>query len=377
MNKFFFCLLTISVPAIAQNRLKELYTLEPCDNLACSEKVFKSWVDSLAGNHFVSDVQHSGSPSGDGVFLSFALFSRYSPLRVNLPKSPLWIEFGTPVKSANGRYKTSGLAMELRQNIRAYTRSFKPAEFDYSPYSYFRLGCTIFKLSDDQLVAHILNFFVGNNKRGTDKIELLIEDVRKKKGNRIVSADIPRNNFQQLISELKKAQPDLFRLMYDVYIHDKNKDKELKNIDEFFRIMSNRNIIDEINDYINISMKLNLGEKVRLLVPQSWIVSPADTIRGEHTALDFRFGEFLLNRSEHQMEFTFKLNQTDTMHIVHGENRFPSFGSKEKAKYDTEKFLKARIQYIKLIVGMKEIKIYLETEDYTVVDLYRRETGSF
>jgi hypothetical protein len=360
----------LAFTAIAQNRLSSLLDMKPCENIPCADKPIASWVDSLVKPFFISDLQFSNSRNGDARFLSFSLIGRTSPMVLMIPETPVKVLLNTPSAGPYGSRKTRSLYMEWRNNMLAYTHAFNAATFNYTPYSYYRLGITMYRLNETEaLSTAIMQFVDRDHKSNEDRKKLLLQDIYNA-GFTIDITPAAYDNIDSVVKHLRKHNPDIYKLIYQVYLHQQSEHLTKERVGDFFSRI-NGSIIEELNNKMDVQLNADMGEDTRLLIPPNWFRNKDSAI----TELPFRYIEYTYKRAEHKMVVVYKLSGTDTLQVVHGADRHESPVS-GKLKYSTKAPLKAIPDHLVMEIHNDRIEMYFRSKHWNTVDLYNEKRKS-
>ncbi|UZJ66331.1 hypothetical protein OKW96_09885 [Sphingobacterium sp. KU25419] len=75
-----------------------------------------------------------------------------------------------PDEDGDSRISSFPVSLQYQWEMLAYLRAFKTDKFAFTPEAFFDLGLQIFKISDGEAVAHIINNFIDSEEGIDDNL---------------------------------------------------------------------------------------------------------------------------------------------------------------------------------------------------------------
>lgn len=121
------------------------------------------------------NLQYSRSQRGDAAYYSLDVVAKNIGLA---------LPFGmrlvlNPDEDGDSRISSFPVSLQYQWEMLAYLRVFKTDKFAFTPEAFFDLGLQIFKISDGEAVAHIINNFIDSEEGIDDKFALLIDAINQ------------------------------------------------------------------------------------------------------------------------------------------------------------------------------------------------------
>ena len=292
-------------PALAQNNLLDVANLNELPN---DMPKVKHWASLMLSKGYIGDLQYSSSKIGDNQFLSFRL--KGGKVAYGLPvTNGVAMHFKQKGNINNPRLAGTGvLSMNFKRLMKVY-HPLAMSEFKRGDdYFYFKLGTEIFKLTDAQVLAHTLNYFVDGNT--AQKFELMRKTVNAKMKSNLMPLR-SKDEFNEFAEGFKNVFKDRVReVVFKSYVKGKDQKETDKNLQKFFALMGYpldgrvSSSLEELNDPF-FELKTETSEE--LVIPYQLL--KMDPVKGD---MLFKFnyqyvtGRFYLANKE--LKLTYKGN---------------------------------------------------------------------
>lgn len=285
--------------ASAQNKLTDLYTMEPGEGYPNDMPHVKNWVNSTLKSLFIRNLQFSTSSKEDSKFLSF------NPAGgaingIELPKSK-----GIKLVLSN-----SDISILYSQKKLTYSH-INISSFNYSLKEYYLLAQEIVRLNTKQMIANTLNLMIETdnnvNKTG-NKRDQLIDSINNKLGIKMPYAN-DNTSIQSLMDVLKQqfnGKNKIEEAIYSTFI-DKGNDMETRaQLLKFYSIVSffEQNVIEKIDEWFCPIIEWKNTPSAAIIFPSSVLKLPKGD-SDSAVVFNYTFGKSVLNYKKKQLEITF------------------------------------------------------------------------
>ncbi|RLJ80520.1 hypothetical protein [Pedobacter alluvionis] len=237
------------------------------------------------------NLQYSKSQRGDSAFYSLDIVT--SNIGLDLP-------FGlrlvlNPDEDGDSNISSFPISIQYQWEMLAFLRSFKVQNFAFTPEAFYELGLQIFKITEDEVIAHILNYFVEDNDTET-KFEQLLDAVNVVYGTNL---SLPPDEeptvdaVVALINNEVNIPKSVSAVMFGIYILDTGENETRERLQQFYNRLVPNGIEDYIKQLITPKLKATLKLSAGIEFPRN-ILKPVNEngalIDGEPTSM-FTFGE--------------------------------------------------------------------------------------
>ncbi|MGY0041043.1 hypothetical protein [Pedobacter sp. NJ-S-72] len=210
------------------------------------------------------NLQYSKSQRGDSAFYSLDIVT--GNIGLNLP-------FGlrlvlNPDVDGDSTISSFPVSLEYQWEMLAFLRSFKIENFAYTPEAFYDLGLRIFKINEDEVLAHVLNYFIESDDETQSKFQILINDVNglypKAKLTLAQNQEPTVDAVVVLINKNVNIPKSISALLFSLYIFNDDLNIAKTRLQTFY----NRIVPNGIEDYIRqlitpkIKATLNLSAGV-------------------------------------------------------------------------------------------------------------------
>ncbi|MDB5150315.1 MAG: hypothetical protein JWQ57_4335 [Mucilaginibacter sp.] len=238
------------------------------------------------------NLQYSKSPQGDSAFYRADIVSK--EIGINLP-------FGlrlvlNPDEDGDSTISSFPVSVQYEWGILAFLKSFDISNFSFEPEGFFELGLKIFRISSEQMIGKMFNFFVDPVNDSTTKFQQLINDINTAYPDAHLSLptnQVPTlNSITNLISESTDVPKTLSSLMFELYLLDIDLAVSRKKLQLFFDLIVPNGIEDYIRRLVTPKAKATLTLSAGIEFPTS-VLQPVN-LDGSiipNTKTIFKFGE--------------------------------------------------------------------------------------
>jgi hypothetical protein len=193
------------------------------------------------------NLQFSKSYRGDSAFYSLDIVSS-TKLAIPLPFD-LALVLNPDLTGGDSTISSFPITLEYQWEILAFLKSFNLDNFSFSLEEFYNIGLQVFRISDDQVLSHILNNFVEPANDNTTTFQQFISDINGAL-NLQPTLELPENPDLKTVMELVKNHPDIdgpfSNVLFSSYILDTDLDQTKVKLQGFFNIV----VPDGIENYI-------------------------------------------------------------------------------------------------------------------------------
>lgn len=151
-------------------RLSEVITVDDLPEFLHFAQV---GLDTLLDKIHYKNLQYSKSHRGDAAFYSLDIVSKN--IGIDLPFGLRFVL--NPDTDGDPAISSFPVTLQYQWEILAFLRSFNLQSFAFTSEAFYELGLQIFRVSDDQVLAHTLNNFVQPSSNTVTAYQQLITDI--------------------------------------------------------------------------------------------------------------------------------------------------------------------------------------------------------
>lgn len=152
-------------------RLSEIITV---DDLPEFLSFVEDGLNSIFDKIHYKNLQYSKGYRGDSAFYSLDIVSS-TKLALPLPFG-LGLVLNPDLKDNDSSISSFPITLEYQWEILAFLKTFSSSSFSFSMEDFYAVGLQVFRISEEQVVAHMINIFV-EAQEGKTKYEQLLEDI--------------------------------------------------------------------------------------------------------------------------------------------------------------------------------------------------------
>ncbi|WDF64519.1 hypothetical protein [Flavobacterium sp. KACC 22763] len=152
-------------------RLSEIITV---DDLPEFLSFVEDGLNSIFDKIHYKNLQYSKGYRGDSAFYSLDIVSS-TKLALPLPFG-LGLVLNPDLKDNDSSISSFPITLEYQWEILAFLKTFSASSFSFSMEDFYTVGLQVFRISEEQVVAHMMNIFV-EAQEGKTKYEQLLADI--------------------------------------------------------------------------------------------------------------------------------------------------------------------------------------------------------
>lgn len=262
-------------------RLSEVITV---DDLPEFLSFVESGLNSIFEKIHYKNLQYSKGYRGDSAFYSLDIVTS-SQLALPLPFD-LKLVLNPDLKNGDQSISSFPITLEYQWEILAFLKTFSSSSFSFSLQDFYAVGLQVFRISEEQVIAHMMNIFV-EAEEGKTKYEQLLADInslQELKDNPAFEelgfaedVDQSIDSIIQLINNNTTITKSIPLLLFAVYIAKSGfglNDIKQK-LQEFYNIIAPDGIEAHIKRIITPKAKATLALSAGIEFPHS-ILKPVD-----------------------------------------------------------------------------------------------------
>lgn len=215
-------------------------------------------LEGLLSKIHYKNLQYSRSLRGDSAFYSLDIVAN----NIGLP-----LPFGlrlvlNPDEDGDSDISSFPISLQYQWEMLAYLRAFKAQNFAFTPQAFYELGLQIFKLSDGEVIAHIINEFMEPGNGVQVKFDQLVADINAMYPSANLDLPLGQPPTANLLAGLIRANegiPDTVpTVMFSLYIAEIDLDATRQNLQHFYQIVMPSGIEDYIRRLITPRVRATL-----------------------------------------------------------------------------------------------------------------------
>ena len=216
------------------------------------------------------NLQYSKGYRGDSAFYSLDI--------VTSTKLALPLPFGlglvlNPDLDGDTSISSFPITLEYQWEILAFLKTFSSSSFSFSLEDFYKVGLQVFRISEEQVIAHMLNIFVEASE-GKTKFEQLLADINDLQ-NLTEELEFPEGVEQSINSVITLINNNTFitksipLLLFAVYILKEDLSDTKQKLQEFYNIIAPDGIEAHIKRIITPKAKATLALSAGIEFPQN------------------------------------------------------------------------------------------------------------
>lgn len=262
---------TTPLPARYYPRLSEVVTV---DDLPEFLSFVQNGINSVLDKVHYKNLQYSKSPKGDAASYHLDLVTK-ERLGFTIPGTGCSLILNPDVDQNISSFP---VCVQYQWEILAFLRSFSLENFSFSPEEFYRIGLQVFRLSDEQVLAHLLNYFV-EPEGGETKYGQLFRDINNFCGTSlIISENENELGINDLIRKINsQTSESISMILFGVYLLTEDWDTTRQRLKEFYHIMVPEGIESYIRKIITPHARVTLGLSAGVELPEKFL-RPVDPV---------------------------------------------------------------------------------------------------
>ena len=367
---FVAVLMLLFSASFAQEKLKEVYDIDPGLNVPEEMRNVKNWIDSCMGQHMIGGLNFSQSYWGDSKSMSFYLAGK-APYIMPLPGlDGLHLTFKQNTKSFKPRSET----FLAEFNTTTLIRTHKIARYKFTTLDYFKITCELWGATDEQLLANTLNYMVED--AGTkDKFDQFIDAINKKEGKDIPYQ--PKKTVKELYKLMKANFGDqVMTVVFDTYIKDRKRYETLRNMEQFFTLAHFPEAVTQhVDRKINPCFTWHSDSMQLMNIPVHFFSTKKDKSQG-FKQFNFNHFEATLAFAARSFEVSFKGRSEGIVLDASKSISYTKKGKRKLIRYKDKRVASpAKFQEIKLTIKGKQLRLDGLSEDQFWFELFKGKWG--
>lgn len=251
-------------------RLSEIITVEDLPEfLSFVEDGLNSIFDKI---HY-KNLQYSKGYRGDSAFYSLDIVSS-KKLALPLPFG-LSLVLNPDLKDNDSSISSFPITLEYQWEILAFIKTFSSSNFSFSLKDFYSVGLQVFRISEEQVVAHMMNIFV-EAEEGKTKYETLLDNINEvlnfsEEQKLQLPTDIEQSisSVTTLIKNNTTITETIPLLLFAVYILNEDLSTTKQKLQEFYNIIAPDGIEAHIKRIITPKAKATLELSAGIEFPQN------------------------------------------------------------------------------------------------------------
>ena len=261
--------------AISNRFYPQLSDVITVDDLPDFLDFAKDGLDSFLSSIHYKNLQYSKSQRGDSASYKVDIISKN--LGLDLPFGLRFVL--NPDVGGDTSISSFPVTLQYQWQIISFLRSFSLPNVSLDPDGLFQLGLQIFKVTDQQVIAHILNFFVDPADTSTTKYQQLVDDINAlypAANLTIPTGQTPTVNLiAQLISQDSNIPKSISEVLFAAYILNTDLGTTKSKLQQFFNLIVPGGAEDYIKKLIKPWVKASLTLSAGIEFPTN-ILQPVD-----------------------------------------------------------------------------------------------------
>ncbi|QEM10598.1 hypothetical protein [Mucilaginibacter rubeus] len=269
--------------------LSEVITVDDLPEfLSFAQEGLQALLDKIHYKNF----QYSKSYRGDAAFYKLDIVT--ANIGIDLPFGLRFVL--NPDENGDENISSFPITLQYQWDILAFLGTFNLKGFSFSPDGFYQLGLQVFKVTDEQVLAHTLNYFVDPADASVSRYQQLIDDINELYPDAHLSLPAGQVPTVSMVAGLIRQNVDIpvsiSELMFAAYLLDGNLDQTREKLQQFYNLIVPGGIEDYIQKLIKPWVRASLTLSAGIEFPTT-ILQPVDN-KGNvipNTRSLFRFAE--------------------------------------------------------------------------------------
>lgn len=254
-------------------RLSEIVTV---DDLPEFLSFVENGLNAIFDKIHYKNLQYSKGYRGDSAFYSLDIVTS-KKLALPLPFG-LGLVLNPDLKDGDSDISSFPITLEYQWEILAFIKTFSSSSFSFSLEDFYAVGLQVFRISEEQVIAHMLNIFV-EAADGITKYEQLLKDINDLEAitqdPTYQELEFPTGVEQSissvisLINNNPKITKSIPLLLFAVYILKSDLSDTKSKLQEFYNIIAPDGIEAHIRRIITPKAKATLELSAGIEFPQT------------------------------------------------------------------------------------------------------------
>jgi len=226
-------------------------------------------------NIYYKNLQYSKSYRGDAAFYSLDIISKN--IGIDLPFGLRFVL--NPDVDGDTSISSFPISLEYQWEVLAFLRSFNIQNFAYTPNAFFELGLQIFRITDAEVIAQSINYFIDTGTTGTSKYTQLVADINVEYPSANLTLPSGQEPTPDLIAELITQNsniPDtVSEALFSIYVLEADPSRTGTNLRRFFSLMVPEGIEQYIRHLLIPKVRASLTLSAAIEFPNT-VLRPVD-----------------------------------------------------------------------------------------------------
>ncbi|PIF60074.1 hypothetical protein [Flavobacterium sp. 2] len=247
-------------------KLSEIITV---DDLPEFLSFVEDGLNSIFDKIHYKNLQYSKGYRGDSAFYSLDIVSS-KKLSLPLPFG-LGLVLNPDLKDNDSSISSFPITLEYQWEILAFLKKFSSSSFSFSIEDFYAVGLQVFRISEEQVIAHMMNIFV-EAEEGKTKYEQLLEDINALQNTDLefpTDAEQSIGGIIDLINNNTVITKSIPTLLFAIYILKNDLADTKSKLQEFYNIVAPDGIEAHIKRIITPKAKATLALSAGIEFPRN------------------------------------------------------------------------------------------------------------
>jgi hypothetical protein len=262
-------------------RLSEVVTV---DDLPEFLSFVQNGLNAIFDKIHYKNLQYSKGYRGDSAFYSLDIVTS-TKLAIPLPFD-LSLVLNPDITEGDSAISSFPITLEYQWEILAFIKTFSSSSFSFSVEDFYKVGLDVFRISEEQVIAHILNIFV-EAADGITKYEQLLADINDlqqitqdpsyQELEFPVGVEQSIDSVVTLINSNPKITKSIPLLLFAIYILRSDLSETKQRLQAFYNIIAPDGIEAHIKRIITPKAKATLALSAGIEFPQNILKPVTET----------------------------------------------------------------------------------------------------
>lgn len=264
-----------TTPAITRRYYPRLSEIASIDDMPAYLSFLQNGINTIFSKIHYKNLQYTKSPNGDAAFYSLDIVSN-KKLSISLPGG---IDLVLNPDATDANISAFPVSLQYEWGILGFINGINLKTFKFTPREFFDLGLKVFKLTEAQLLAHVLNNFVTPANSSTNSYQQVVNDINSKFNTAIIP---PHNEDEDIVGFVERVKQQgnfddtLGFVLFQLYILGSNEQTTKNNIEKFYEIIVPGGIENYLRELITPKIKAKFQLSAGIEFPRN-ILKPLST----------------------------------------------------------------------------------------------------
>ncbi|TDQ77457.1 hypothetical protein [Sphingobacterium yanglingense] len=232
-------------------------------------------LENILSKIYYKNLQYSRSQRGDSAFYSLDIISK----SIGLP-----LPFGmrlvlNPDTDGDSQISSFPISLQYQWELLAYLRAFKVEGFSFEPDAMFELGLQLFKLTDAEVIAHIINYFIDPELDIDAKFQNLVDSINFLYPSANLTLPVDEEPTAVILANLIRQNTNIpaavSAVMFAIYILADGLEQTKANLQQFYQLIMPSGIESYIRNLITPKVRATVTLSAGIEFPHN-ILKPLD-----------------------------------------------------------------------------------------------------